>query len=275
MAIFLFAFALWIPIGIFSLVLFALGYWHLGRERRKRLKARAAESLQRAEARQLELQRAGHAHLYRAEACPHCGYAIDLTGLPVTAQVWCPNCEALATRPGGAAPAPRDEKHFRICPACSLYSAPRTFKFGYVIFLVFVAVGKRGEVECCHACFRPKAREMFLLNLITVATAPIGLWQLEWAWLGGSWRSQAFKELDAANTCSHRQQWHAALQLYHAMLQRVPVSAGLKYNCGVTCLRAGDYARAEQYFRAALADCSNFAPAQVAFTAMRQPARAA
>lgn len=248
---------------------FSFWYGNQARARRKGIQAGVAHTHKAAEARYHELAKCGHAAAYRAEQCPHCGAAVEISGLPATAQIYCPHCQALATRPGGAPQPPRDEAHYRLCPVCKLYAAPQTFRVGYVAFFVVAIVRSFGSVECCHACVRPHARGYFFKNLLTLVPAPLGLLQVLWAYLGGARFATAFKGLDEANTLSHRKQLEPALGHYQAILQRVPVSAGIKYNCGLTCLRCGDLVRADQFFVAALADCSNLIPAMHAREAVR------
>lgn len=260
---------MWSAIFLFGLI--GMSFWYGGqsRERRQTIKSGVERTHRAAEARYHELAHKGCASAYRAEQCPHCGAAVETSGLPATAQIYCPHCQALATRPGGAVKGPKDEAHFRICPVCKLYAAPKNFRVGYVAFFVIAFVRSFGTVECCHACVRPHARGYFFKNLLTLVPMPLGLLQIMWAYLGGSRFSPAFKGLDEANGLSQQKQFDTALALYQAILQRVPVSAGIKYNCALTCLRRGDLARAEQFFLAALADCSNFIPAVHGLEAVR------
>ena len=101
---------------------------------------------------------------------------------------------------------------------------------------------------------------MFFGNLPFVIGVPVAITQLFRAY-GGSVLGGQFKGLDTGNTRARKGDVKGALKQYQSILERVPHSAGVKYNLGVALLMEGDRQRAADTFELALEDCSNYAPA--------------
>ena len=101
---------------------------------------------------------------------------------------------------------------------------------------------------------------MFFGNLIFVIGVPVAIVQLIRSY-GGSIGSGPFKELDSANLKARKGNVLGALEGYRSILQRLPYSAGIKYNLGLSLLQQDDKQRAAESFRVALEDCSNYVPA--------------
>jgi tetratricopeptide (TPR) repeat protein len=80
----------------------------------------------------------------------------------------------------------------------------------------------------------------------------------------------AFTGLDRANLRARAGDLRGALEGYRRILERVPHSAGLKYNLGLALLKQGDTARAAETFQLALEDCANYGPAYQALTGCYQ-----
>ena len=206
-----------------------------------------------------ELIKKDRGHTYRDAECSHCGATLILTDMPQTPQLFCRFCQALSTDSPDADPVP-GEQHLRICDECGMYSKPRRFTIFYFYFLL-VVYGYRYQMTWrCPACMRGEAWKMLFGNLIFILGVPVALTQLFRSY-GGTDFSGPFKGLDAGNIRARQGDFAGALQQYRSILERVPCSAGIKYNLGLALRHQDDSARAADSFAAALDDCCNYAPA--------------
>jgi hypothetical protein len=212
-----------------------------------------------AEKHRQELTTRGRGGAYRDAECGQCGAAIVLSDMPVTPQVFCPYCDTLATVDGNG-DAPPNEAEFRVCDSCHLFSKPQKFTVMYVWFLLVVYGWWTQEKWCCRGCMRGEAWKMVFGNLPFVIGFPFALVQLVRSY-SGSLVGGAFRELDTGNVRAKRGDVAGALTHYRAILERVPHSAGVKFNLGQGLLKQGEFAHAAKSFEAALADCANYAPA--------------
>jgi thioredoxin-like negative regulator of GroEL len=107
---------------------------------------------------------------------------------------------------------------------------------------------------------RGDAWKMLFGNLLFVIGVPVAIVQLLRSY-GGSVVGGAFKGLDTANLKARKGDLLGALAGYRTILQRVPHSAGVKFNLGRALIDQHETARAAETLRLALDDCSNYAPA--------------
>lgn len=215
-----------------------------------------------------ELEKEGRGGEYYEATCPHCHATLDLTGFPVTPQVSCDFCHAIATLPdaAGAAEAPgalRAEKDHRLCEECGMYSKPRKFTIFYFYFLIAVYGWSSRETWRCPACMRPEAWKMLFGNLLFLLGVPVALVQLFRAY-GGTDVGTLFPGLDAANLKARKGNLQGAIADYQKILQKQPVSGGVKYNIGLAFLHDNDVDSAARSFEFALGDCANYQPAAAA-----------
>ena len=91
-------------------------------------------------------------------------------------------------------------------------------------------------------------------------SVPVAMVQLVRSY-GGSIAGGPFQGLDAANLKARRGNLIGALEGYRNILDRVPHSAGVKYNLGRALLEQGETDRSAATLELALDDCSNYAPA--------------
>lgn len=219
----------------------------------------AARSASWAEMHKERLAEEGRSAAYRQEFCPHCRATLILTDMPRTPQLFCHFCESLSTT-DSAEPPPADERHLKICDECTMFSKPRKFTVLYFYFLVFFYGWHSRATWRCPACMRADAWKMLFGNLLFVIGVPVALVQLYRSY-GGAIESGPYRGLDAANLRARKGNVLGALEGYRAILERVPHSAGIKYNLGLGLLAQKDTERAAGSFRAALEDCSNYVPA--------------
>lgn len=212
-----------------------------------------------------ELEKEGRGGEYREERCPHCGAILDLTGYPRTDQVSCDFCHSIGTLPGTAdaseaGGALSAEKDYRCCDECGMYSKPRKFTIFYFYFLIAVYGWSQRETWRCPACMRPEAWKMFFGNLIFILGVPVALVQLFRAY-GGADVGALFPGLDKANLKARKGNLQAAIADYQKLLQKRPLSGGVKYNIGLAFLHDNDIDSAARSFEFALGDCANYQPA--------------
>lgn len=205
------------------------------------------------------LQKQGRLAAFRDEECPNCGATLVLTDMPLTPQLYCQFCNTLSTTDAMVDP-PTGERDLRICDECNMYSKPRKFTVFYFVFLVFVYYFSQRSTWRCPACMRGDAWKMLFGNLIFVIGVPVAITQLIRSY-GSSVAGGPFKGLDAANLKARKGNLMGALEGYRAILDRVPHSAGVKYNLGRALLEQGETARAADTFQLALDDCTNYVPA--------------
>ena len=101
---------------------------------------------------------------------------------------------------------------------------------------------------------------MLFGNLLFVIGVPVAVVQLCRSY-GGAIGIGPFAGLDTANINAQKGNVIPALDGYRAILDRVPHSAGVKYNLGLALMNQNEIERAAETFRLALDDCSNYAPA--------------
>jgi hypothetical protein len=214
----------------------------------------------RATARLNALRNEGRGTAFRVETCRHCGATIDLSGFDRSPQAYCPYCNALVSA-DPTTPCAGDEADFHLCDKCGYYSRPAVFNSTVVVFLlVVVSVWSRRRFMC-HTCMRKEAWVTFLKNVPTLIGTPFALWHLIGAYLGGSARSAAFQELDAANRLARDGRTEQAEALYQAILMRTPHAAGVHYNRALARADHQDWPACLDALNTAWADCANFSPA--------------
>ena len=206
-----------------------------------------------------DLEKKGLGHTYRDEICDACGATLILSEMEKSPQLYCHFCDSLTTIDPNEEPL-KNEQAFKICEECGLFSKPQKFTIFYFYFLVFFYGWWSKPTWRCPACMRGEAWKMFFGNFIFLLGVPVAVVQLFRSYssdaIGGS-----FKGLDTGNIRARNGNVSGALEQYRAILERVPYSAGVKYNLGLALLLNGDDERAAQTFELALEDCSNYAPA--------------
>lgn len=206
------------------------------------------------------LRKKGIEHSYRDENCPVCDATLILTDMPRSPQVYCHFCDSLSTIDKAVDQPVKNEHLFKICEECGMYSQPRKFTIFYFYFLLVVYGWWSKASWRCPACMRKEAWKMFFGNLPFVIGVPVALTQLTRCYstdaVGGP-----FKGLDTGNIKAKKGDLSGALTLYRGILERIPHSAGVKYNLGMSLLAQGDRERAADTFELALDDCSNYVPA--------------
>ncbi len=113
---------------------------------------------------------------------------------------------------------------------------------------------------------RGDAWKMFFGNLPFLLGVPVAIVQLMRAY-GGGISGGPFAGLDKANIKARAGDMPGALKIYREILERVPHSAGVKYNVGLALMKQNDAERASKSLRLALEDCINYVPAYHALAA--------
>ena len=211
-----------------------------------------------AEIRRKELEEEAQGHVFRSVTCPACRATLDLTGKEETPQVFCEFCHTISML-NGPSGTPESEHGFRLCDECGMYSKPHRFTIFYFYFLVFVYGWRTGSTWRCPGCMRPEAWKMLLGNLLFVLGVPVALVQLYRSY-GGTSVGTKYAGLDGANLRARRGDITGAIGAYQKILERVPVTAGVKYNIGTALVQQNQLEEAAQMFEYSLADCSNYAP---------------
>lgn len=196
---------------------------------------------------------------HRDAPCRQCGATLILTDMPETPQLYCHFCDTLTTVDPVQMPAP-GEQHLRVCEECGMFSMPRKFTVFYFYCLLVVYGWRYRTTWRCPACMRGDAWKMLFGNLLFVIGVPVAIFQLIRSY-GGGISGGAFAGLDTANIKARSGDLMGAIEIYRKILDKVPHSAGLKYNVGLALLQQGDKERAAESFRMALDDCSNYVPA--------------
>jgi len=205
-----------------------------------------------------ELAEKGRAEAYREEQCPRCHTTLILTDMPKTPQLYCHYCDTLTTIDEYEA-GPAGESDLRLCEECGMFAKPTKFTIFYFWCLIVVYGFNSRPTWRCPACMRGEAWKMFFGNLLFIIGVPVAVVQLIRSY-GGSSPGGAFKGLDTANIKARSGDIMGALELYREILDRVPYSAGLKYNIGRALLEKNELERAAESFRLSLEDCSNYVP---------------
>ncbi len=206
-----------------------------------------------------DLEKRGQVQDYRDAACPNCQATIILSHMPASPQLYCPFCETLMTlNDNGQSPA--NERVFRLCDDCGLFSQPQKYTIMYIWFIVVAYGWSMREKWCCRTCIRKEAWKMFWGNLLFVLGLPFAVIQLFRAY-SGDWLGGSFRGLDTGNARIIKGDAAAALPYYRAILERVPYAAGVKYNLAKGLLHQDEPGHAAKMLEAALHDCTNYAPA--------------
>jgi tetratricopeptide (TPR) repeat protein len=205
------------------------------------------------------LEEKGRLAAFREEECPICEATLVLTDMPETPQLYCQFCNSLSTVDAMTDPTV-GERDLRICDECDMFSKPRKFTVFYFVFLVVFYYVSQRTTWRCPACMRGDAWKMLFGNLPFLIGVPVAMVQLVRSY-GGSIAGGPFQGLDAANLKGRRGDLIGALEGYRDILDRVPHSAGVKYNLGRALLEQGETERAAATLKLALDDCSNYAPA--------------
>jgi tetratricopeptide (TPR) repeat protein len=214
-----------------------------------------------------DLEKQGLSHTYREVQCPHCQAIIDLTNMERTPQISCEFCNTVSTidttsRPDDSMGPLAAEKQYRICDECGMYSKPRKFTIFYFYFLLVVYGVYSAPTWRCPACMRGEAWKMLFGNLLFLVGLPVALVQLFRSY-GGTDIGGLYPGLDRANLKARGGDFEGAIADYRAILEKQPVSAGVKYNIGLAFLHDKDEEGAARMFEYALKDCANYQPAAV------------
>ena len=214
-----------------------------------------------AEMRRAELEKKGQSHVFRSIVCPACQSTLDLTGKAETPQVFCEFCHTISTVNADGTAEP--EHGFRLCDECGMYSQPRRFTIFYFYFLLVVYGYQTRSTWRCPGCMRSEAWKMLLGNLLFVLGVPVALVQLFRSY-GGTSVGGKYAGLDGANLRARGGDVTGAISAYQKILDRVPVTAGVKYNIGIALAQQDQVQEAAQMFEYSLGDCSNYQPAATA-----------
>jgi len=206
-----------------------------------------------------ELVKKGLGHTYRDEECPVCTARLILTDMPETPQLFCHFCDSLTTIDQAEEPVSREED-YSLCEECGMFSKPQKFTIFYFYFLLVVYGWWSKTTRRCPPCMRGEAWKMLFGNLIFLLGVPVAIIQLIRCY-GADTVSGKFKGLNAGNVHARAGDVAKALEMYREILERVPFSAGVKYNLGMALLMQGDDERAADTFELALEDCANYVPA--------------
>ena len=209
------------------------------------------------QARRAELARDGKEKCFRTAKCSGCGASVDLTGFDETPQYYCPFCEYL----NDAQPTECERKvDYSVCEECRYFSRPRRFTSFYFFFpCVFFYVYWRTR-NCCGACLRKRVWKMFFMNLPFLVGVPNAVAALIRAY-GARSIDPDYPELDSANSAAQSGDVVRAEKMYHAMLERRPVAAGIRYNLAHAYAQTGQWQECMDAAHESLADCSNYQPA--------------
>lgn len=207
-----------------------------------------------------ELEQKGLYHEFRVSECKHCRSTIVLSQLPITPQQYCPYCDTLMTMDDSDPQVPSNEHLFRICDHCGLFSQPQTFTVFYFWFLLVVYGFSVNEKYCCRTCIRNDAWKMLFGNLVFILGVPVAVTQLVRSY-SGRFTGGAFRGLDSGNAHAIAGNTASALPHYKAILERMPHSAGVKFNLGRGLLSEQQAQAAAKVLEAALQDCGNYVPA--------------
>lgn len=207
----------------------------------------------------LELEKKGQGDRFRDAVCPQCDATLILTDMPATPQLYCHFCDSLSTLDPESEPI-KEERGLRICEECGMYTRPLKFTILYIYILLVINGFWQKQTWRCPPCMRGDAWKMLFGNLLFVVGVPVALVQLFRSY-GGSSVKGRFKGLDTGNIKARQGDLAGAVTSYRGILERVPVTAGVKYNLGVALLAQGDEEKAASSFEVALRDCANYAPA--------------
>jgi hypothetical protein len=225
-----------------------------------------ALSARDAEGHRESLAARGRAAEFRTETCPQCRCTVDLSGLPRTAQAFCPYCDVLWSLDEDNPP---EESTFRVCEHCGYFAQPRPFTTAYILFAVMFVAWQTHKSVRCHNCMRREAWRMLAFNAVTLIGVPMALLQLVRAYVGGTRRSMRLDDLDRANRLAQRGRVDEADHIYDRIEQRLGVCAGVRFSHGMSYFKRGPdrYEEAATQFLVSLGDCANY---PFAFQAIQQ-----
>lgn len=203
-----------------------------------------------------ELKAKGREQEFRSVNCPQCNATIDVTGHRESPQISCDFCHSISSISSPS----KEEKSYRICDECGMYSKPRRFTIFYFYFLLVVYGWSSRSTWRCPACMRGDAWKMLFGNLIFVLGVPVAIVQLFRAY-GGADLSAMYKGLDSANLKARKGNIEGAIADYRKMLNTHPNAAGIKYNIGLALIQQNQLGPAAITLDAALDDCCNYQPA--------------
>jgi hypothetical protein len=214
-----------------------------------------------------QLRKQGLGHTFRKQICPVCDATLDLTGMEDTPQISCSFCHTISTlRSPEGTHVTEMERGYRLCDQCGMYSIPREFTIFYFYFLFVIFGWHAGTTWRCPGCMRGEAWKMLFGNLLFVLGVPIALIQLFRSY-GGTDIGQLYPGLDRANLRANKGDLPGAIEGYRRILQRRPVSAGVKFNIGRAMAMQDQLIEAAKMFEFSLADCSSYQPAAAALAA--------
>lgn len=205
------------------------------------------------------LREFGRSYCYREAECSNCAATILLSDMPETPQVYCSYCDTLTTVRSSSV-IPSNEHEFRICESCNLFGQLQAFRIRYFWCAIVVSGATFGGRYCCRVCMRGEGWRMLIYNLPFLLAVPNAIWQLARCY-NGSMSGGEFRDLDDGNVKLSRGDLDGASVHYRDILERVPHSAGVKFNLGQGLLMRNDFANAASAFEAALQDCVNYIPA--------------
>ena len=214
-----------------------------------------------------QLVEQGQGASFRSQQCPHCSATISLSKFADSPQCYCHYCETLFTIRDQYGSHQLEsqtldrslEKKYRLCDECGMYSFPRKFTKFYFIFLVYFIHFIHDKTVRCPGCMRKEAWKMLFGNIFGLLGLPVAFMQLFRSYRGRVEKGP-LKGLDDANLLANRGKVGKALDRYDALMDNLPINAGIKYNIGSGLLTEGDVAHAETMFLLSLEDCSNYGP---------------
>ncbi len=217
----------------------------------------AARSQFVAEARRQVLQAEGREYEFRAVPCPACAAMLDVTDFEPTPQVYCDFCEVISTV--GTETPVKNERDYKLCDTCGMYSSPRRFTSFYFYFLVVIYGWHSRTSYRCPGCMRGEAWKMLAGNLLFVLGIPAAVYQLARAY-GSDRVAGAMAGLHSANLAAKKGNVSSAVAGYTKILDRIPVAAGLHYNLALSLAHSNQLEQAIAAAELSLGDCSNYRP---------------
>ncbi len=171
--------------------------------------------------------------------------------------MYCSFCETISV-PDAEPPAVA--RGFHLCDVCGYFSHPQPFTSFYFAYLLVAFSYQYKTTTRCHACMRPEAWKMLLINSLFILGAPFALGQLLRAYFFGSHRAH-YPKLDAANAAAQAGKVEKADVLYEQMLEEAPFRAGIQFNRAKSRAVATDWEGCLQAALNSLKECSNYRPA--------------
>ncbi|MCA3003988.1 MAG: hypothetical protein ACK51N_06300 [bacterium] len=224
-------------------------------------------SLQVIAAARRQLTAEGRLGLLRSCLCPGCGCTIDLSGRRASPEVYCPYCDSVWSLQDTGDRRRDEEARQRHCDGCGLYGRPDTITCGYIIFLLVAVIYRYQIRELCTTCMRRESWKMVGTNLVGLIGEVHAVPQLVRSYVRARPAGRHFAGLEAANALATGRRPERAEDSYRQIIARLGHCAGVRYNAGNACVRAGRLAEAVEHFAHALGDCSNYKPSVDALAA--------